>query len=224
MYVSTSATELFLMVAPPWALMRELGIAFDERLMPFMPGSSWAEFRKFSPADAFPASRTQGDGLDSLGSPNFSPNDTRPSGRRMPRREPGRGAPRRDALRLQRAAQPLRHELRHPRASQRVPPELEKEIARLDELWREVSSASAGHSSPAKHSRRSMRFTPVAFRVQTYDLSSRSPHGPTSIGCWRSPRSRAGIPRRSPETWREPAHEEEAKAAGAWLPTFRRVG
>lgn len=38
----------------PWLLMRELKIPFDERLVPFDPGSSFDKFRKFSPTGRVP--------------------------------------------------------------------------------------------------------------------------------------------------------------------------
>ena len=38
----------------PWVLMRELGIAFEERLFPFAPGSNLERFRAFSPTGKVP--------------------------------------------------------------------------------------------------------------------------------------------------------------------------
>ncbi|HQY70835.1 MAG TPA: glutathione S-transferase N-terminal domain-containing protein, partial [Pseudomonadales bacterium] len=38
----------------PWVLMRELRIAFDERLVPFAPGSNFERFRAFSPTGKVP--------------------------------------------------------------------------------------------------------------------------------------------------------------------------
>jgi glutathione S-transferase len=42
----------------PWVLMRELGLAFNERLMPFSTGgigANWDAFRSFSPTGKVPA-------------------------------------------------------------------------------------------------------------------------------------------------------------------------
>src|SRR5277367_1926965 len=38
----------------PWVLMRELGIAFREHLVPFGQESSWQRFRKISPSGKVP--------------------------------------------------------------------------------------------------------------------------------------------------------------------------
>src|SRR5450830_1632876 len=39
----------------PWVLLRELGIAFNEQVVPFAEGSSWDAFRGFSPTGKVPA-------------------------------------------------------------------------------------------------------------------------------------------------------------------------
>src|SRR5258705_10310225 len=44
----------------PWVLMRELAIPFQERLVPFTPGSSWEAFRSFSPTGKVPCLNDQG--------------------------------------------------------------------------------------------------------------------------------------------------------------------
>src|SRR5690348_12987309 len=38
----------------PWILMRELDIPFEEKLVPFAPGSNWGAFRDFSPNGKVP--------------------------------------------------------------------------------------------------------------------------------------------------------------------------
>ena len=44
----------------PWVLMRELGIPFAERLNPFLQGSSWEAFRRFSPNGKVPCLHDRG--------------------------------------------------------------------------------------------------------------------------------------------------------------------
>ena len=34
----------------PWVLLRERGIEYEEKLVPFETGSSWKAFRRFSPS------------------------------------------------------------------------------------------------------------------------------------------------------------------------------
>ena len=43
----------------PWVLLSELGIPFEERLVPFSPGAAltWAAFRQFSPTGKVPCLR-----------------------------------------------------------------------------------------------------------------------------------------------------------------------
>jgi len=38
----------------PWLLMTEIGIPFEERLVPFVDGGSWRKFREFSPTGLVP--------------------------------------------------------------------------------------------------------------------------------------------------------------------------
>src|SRR5688500_63396 len=52
----------------PWVLMRELAIAFSERLVAFESGSNWQMFRSFAPNGKVPCLVDQGTVVwDSLG-------------------------------------------------------------------------------------------------------------------------------------------------------------
>jgi len=211
----------------PWALMRELGIAFDERLTPFNPGSSWTEFRKFSPSGRVPCLV---DGKvtvwDSLGITEFL---AERHASVWPKDATARTWARCAAAEMHSGFSELRNRCAMNCGIRvqlnAVPPELEKEIARLDELWGEGLERFGGPFLAGKaFTAVDAFFTPVAFRVQTYGLKFEERSRAyvnrllalPALGSWYT----AALA----ETWREPAHEEEAKAAGAWVPDFRLVG
>ena len=104
----------------PWVLMRELGIAFREHLLPFGQEASWQSYRKISPSGKVPC-LVDGDIVvwDSLAIAEYLAEEHAAVWPQRGRR-PRLGAQRRcrDALGFQRIAQPLFHELRTTHPSQ----------------------------------------------------------------------------------------------------------
>ena len=79
----------------PWVLMRELDIPFEEHLLPFGQTAAWADFRKISPSGKVPVLVDEDCVVwDSLAIAEYLAERTPASGRPMPRRAPGRAAPR----------------------------------------------------------------------------------------------------------------------------------
>ena len=80
----------------PWLLLRERGIAFDEKLVPFLGGvgANWDEFRAFSPSGKVPCLR-DGDTVvwDSLAITEYVAEPIPACGRPMCGRARGRAAP-----------------------------------------------------------------------------------------------------------------------------------
>jgi len=71
-----------------WVLMRELGIDFDERLVPFVPADQTSPFRAFSPTSRVPCLVEAHSPFGSLHP--LGPSDS-PSLAGAPKNEPGRG-------------------------------------------------------------------------------------------------------------------------------------
>jgi glutathione S-transferase len=213
----------------PWLLMRELGLPFNEHLVPFTDGaagSNWDTFRSFSPTGKVPALIHDGTSLwDSLGIVEYLaerhegvwPSD--PQARAWARcaaaeMHSGFGALRENCtmncgirVRLEQLSDAL-----------------QRDIARLDELWNEGLQRFGGpFLAGANFSAVDAFFAPVAFRVQTYGLKL-------------SPAAQAYVTRlldlpamqhwqtdALAESWREPGHEAEAKAAGTLLQDLRNA-
>jgi glutathione S-transferase len=105
-----------------------------------------------------------------------------------------------------------------------VPPALEKEIARLDELWGEGLERFGGPFLAGKSfTAADAFFAPVAFRVQTYGLKLEERSKAYVQRLLTLPALESWYAGALAEAWREPEHEEEAKAAGTWVADFRRV-
>jgi glutathione S-transferase len=158
----------------PWVLMRELGIAFREHLLPFGQETLWAEFRKISPLGKVPC-LIDGETVvwDSLAIVEY-----------LAERHSGVWPGASDARAWARSAAAEMHsgfgELRN-RCSmscgQRVklyefPPVLEREIARLNALWGEGLRRFGGpYLAGPEFTAVDAFYAPVAFRVQGYGLS-----------------------------------------------------
>lgn len=210
----------------PWALLRELVIPFEERLMPFSPGSSWREFREFSPTGRVPCLV---DGTvtvwDSLGITEYLAERHTTV---WPKDATARAWARCAAAEMHSGFGELRNRCTM-NCGIRVklsgmPPELEKEIARLEEIWGEGLERFGGPYLAGKSfTAVDAFFTPVAFRVQTYGLKLEERSRAYVNRLLALPALESWYAAALAETWREPAHEDEAKAAGSWVADFRLV-
>src|SRR5882672_150369 len=210
----------------PWALLRELGIAFEERLTPFDAGSSWTSFRKFSPTGRVPCLVDGGTTVwDSLAIAEY-----------LAERHESVWPSDKAARTWARCVAAEMHSgfgaLRNTRTMNcgirvrldRMSPDLEREVARLGELWNEGLTRFGGPflAGPAFTAADAF-FAPVAFRVQTYALAldaTSLAYGNRLLALPSLQRWYAGA---LAETWREPGHEEEVKAAGTVLADLRAV-
>lgn len=157
----------------PWVLMRELGIAFREHLLPFGQESAWAGFRKISPVGKVPC-LIDGETVvwDSLAIVEYL-------AERHPNVWPGEPVARAWA----RSAAAEMHsgfgELRN-RCSmscgQRIelyefPPALERDVARINTLWGEGLRRFGGpFLAGSAFTAVDAFYAPVVFRVQGYGL------------------------------------------------------
>lgn len=213
----------------PWVLMRELGLTFNEHIVPFADaatGSNWDTFRSFSPSGKVPALIHDGTVLwDSLGIVEYLaerhsgvwPSD--PQARAWARCAAAEMHSGFGALR-QRCTMNCGLRVRLEQLSEA----LQGEITRLDELWLEGLQRFGGPFLAGAHfSAVDAFFAPVAFRVQTYGLKL-SPAAQAYATRLRDlPAMRQWLADALAETWREPGHEAEAHAAGTLLEDLRSM-
>lgn len=199
----------------PWVLMRELGIAFDEKLAPF--GS---DFATFSPTGRVPCLVDDGVAIwDSLAIVEYLA-ELEP--KVWPADRIARAWARSAAAEMHSGFSQLRN-ICTMNCGLRVridpwPPALLKEIARIDALWHEGLARFGGPflAGPAFTAVDAF-FAPVAFRVRTYAPALSSAAQGYVERLLALPAMREWYEAALAETWRDQAHEDEARAAGAWI-------
>lgn len=209
----------------PWLLMRECGIAFDEKLVPFSAGSNWDLFRNFSPNGKVPC-LVDGDTTvwDSLAIVEYLaethagvwPADVRTRAwARSAAAEMHSGF---GALRSQ---CPMNCGLRvKPNA---ISADLQRDIARLDELWNEGLSRFGGpFLAGTEFTAVDAFFAPVAFRIQTYALQLSGAAAAYASRLLALPAMQAWYTAGLDEPWRETDHEAEILAAGSLIADYRK--
>jgi glutathione S-transferase len=208
----------------PWVLMKVLGIPFEEVQHPFPSGSSFELFRPFSPSGRVPVLH---DGdlkvWDSLAIVEY-----------LAERHPGVWATDPVARAWSRCAAAEMHSsfttLRD-RCTMNVglriklhdmPAALQKDIDRVAELWNEGITRFggpflAGNAFTAVDA----LYAPVVFRAQTYGILSDPVSAEYSKLMLALPAMQDWYQAGLKETWREPNHEDEARATGTWTADLR---
>ena len=209
----------------PWVLMRALGIAFEDRIEPFLAPENYDAFRLFSPTGQVPVlidgERTV---WDSLGIALY-----------LAERHDGVWPSDGDARAWAVCAAAEMHggfaALRNERTMNvgvRVDPvrgsdALDRNVARITELWAEGLDRFGGPwLAGADFTAVDAFFAPVAFRVRTYGIDV----GPQGLA-WveriiAHPAMREWEDAALAETWREAGHEAELAASGSITADFRR--
>ncbi|HEX2525970.1 MAG TPA: glutathione S-transferase family protein [Geminicoccus sp.] len=209
----------------PWVLMTTLGIPFEERQVPFGRGSNWDSFRAFSPSGTVPTLRDSDNVVwDSVGiaeylaerHPGVWPGD--PAARAWARCA---AAEMHSSFGTLRSRCPMscgtRVELTE------IPPELERDVARIDEIWNQGlgrfgGSFLAGSDFTAVDA----FFAPVAFRIQGYGLKLGDVASAYATKLLELPAMKQWYEAALAEAWREPGHEEEIAATGRLVLDLRR--
>lgn len=208
----------------PWVLMRQLELPFREQLVPLPDGSPWDAFRKASPSGRLPCLR-DGDTVvwDTLGITEY-----------LAERHPGvwpadpraRTWARCAAAEMHAGFTTLRERctmscgLRIRLGD--IPPLLQRDLARLGELWNEGLARFGGPFLAGKElTAVDAFFAPVAFRAQTYSLPFDDTGAAYVARLLALPAMRSWYTDALAETRREPGHEAEAEAAGVWLEDLR---
>lgn len=208
----------------PWVLMTALGIAFEERLQVFREGSNWEPFRQFSPVGLVPCLH---DGAtvvwDSLAIVEY-----------LAERHPGVWPTDSAARTFARCAAAEMHAgfavLRNICTMNcglrirlhEIPPALQSNLDRIGELWNEGLQRFGGpFLAGSDFTAVDAFYAPVAFRAQTYDLTFGGAASGYASRLLALPAMRSWYDAALTETWREQAHEVEAREAGTILKDYR---
>jgi glutathione S-transferase len=208
----------------PWALLRQLQIPFDEQLAPFTGSSSWDTFRKFSPTGRVPC-LVDGDITvwDSLAITEYLAE--RHSGV-WPTAPQARAWARCAAAEMHSGFAMLRNQCSMNCAVRvrlhAIGPALQRDIDRLDELWRESLQRFGGpFLGGGAFSAVDAFFAPVAFRMQTYSLPLSPIAAAYAVRLLELPSLRTWYRDALTEAWRDEEHEAEMRQHGAVLQDLR---
>jgi glutathione S-transferase len=201
----------------PWVLMRELNIPFHEELRPFSDGSNWDAFRTFSPSGKVPCLVDGQTAVwDSLAIIEYLAEEH--SGV-WPQAPAARAWARSAAAEMHSGFGVLRDRctmncgLRV--RLREMPAALHKDIARIDELWREGLDRFGGpFLAGSAFTAVDAFFAPVAFRVQTYKLDLSEPAHVYASRLLQLPSMKSWYEDALVEPWREVGHEEEVRQTG----------
>lgn len=210
----------------PWLLMRELQIPFSEHQVLFDEGGSWDKFRSFAPNGLVPclidADITVWDSLAIVEYLAESHPQVWPEGRAArawarcaaTEMHSGFGALR-DVCSMNCG---VRVQLRE------ITPALQKDIARVDELWNEGLQRFGGpFLAGEKFTAVDAFFAPVAIRAKNYHLSLSSPASDYRDRLLALASMQDWVAAALQEPWREAGHERDLVRAGDIVEDLRAV-
>jgi glutathione S-transferase len=209
----------------PWVLMQQLGIPFEEHLVPFSEVSNRDTFRKFAANGKVPCLHVNGHSIwDSLAIIEFLAESHDGV---WPADQWARAWARSASAEMHSGFGALREHCTMNcgiRVKQRqLHPSVQSDIERIDELWADGLTRFGGQFLAGdKFSAVDAMFAPVAFRIQTYGLALSEKSAAYATRLLQLPSLQAWYQDAINETWRESAHEQEAKATGIWTADFRR--
>lgn len=208
----------------PWVLMKSLGIAFEDRIEPFIKPSNWAEFRAFSPTGQVPVLLDGERAVwDSLGIAIYLAE--RHDGV-WPADEAARAFAQCAACEMHGGFAALRNHCTM-NVGVRVEPKspsaaLERDVARIREIFEGGLARFGGPwlAGPVFTALDAF-FAPVAFRIRTYGLDVG--RGQAWVdGVLAHPAMQDWEAQALAEEWREESHEAELAAAGRITADYRR--
>ena len=209
----------------PWVLMRELGIAFKETLVPFGSTDNYQAFRDFSPTGKVPCLHDGQEVVwDSLAIAEY-----------LAERHPGvwpkdsaarvfarcAAAEMHSAFAALRSSCSMNCGLRV--ALRDSGDALAKDVARINELWNQGLTRFGGpFLAGASFTAVDAFFAPVAFRAQSYGLALEGPAAAYAARLLALPSMQAWYADALAEPWREVAHEAEVAASGDIVADLRK--
>lgn len=208
----------------PWVLMRTLDIPFIEKIHPLDGGGSWESYRKFSPNGRVPCLQDGEQTVwDSLAIVEYLA-DTYPQV--WPANKSARAWARSASAEMHSGFQTLRTSCGmscgHRIQIEKISPALQKDIARINELWSEgLTKFGGAYLAGEKFTAVDAFFAPVAFRFQTYGLQLTGAANDYLARILTLPAMQEWYASGLAETWREPEHEQEILAAGKLLADLR---
>jgi glutathione S-transferase len=208
----------------PWVLLSELGIPFEERLEPFMQGSSYTAFRKFSPSGKVPC-LLDGDIVvwDSLAISEYVAEKERSV---WPTDTSARAWARSAAAEMHSGFGNLREQCGMNCGVRvrlnRVGPDLQRDLDRLSELWNDGLRRFGGPFLAGKSfTAVDAFFCPVVFRIQTYGLKLDDASSAYATRLRELPSMRSWYEAALRETFRDEAHDEDTRRYGTWVEDLR---
>lgn len=210
----------------PWVLLKTLDIAFEERFVPFLQGSSREAFRKFSPTGLVPC-LVDGDRTvwESLAIVEYIAED---HSQVWPADRSARAWARSAAAEMHSGFSALRTvcgmnvgvrvRLHEQGAA------LKADLDRLDELWAEGLDRFGGpFLAGSNFTAVDAFFCPVAFRIQTYDLKLSEPALSYADRLLTLPAMQDWYAAGLAETLRDKPHDAEIVQVGALTEDLRAV-
>ncbi len=208
----------------PWILLRQLSIPFEECLVPFGSHAGASSFIGFSPTGRVPCLVDGGLTVwDSLAITEYI-------AEAWPQVWPEDKAARAWARSASAEMHSGFHRIRDQctmncgirvRLEGDLAP-LASEWKRIDDLWNEGLNRFGGpHLAGHRFTGVDAFFAPLAFRVQTYSPRLSEPARDYVTRLLALPHMQDWYAAAVAETWRDEAHEAEARAAGPWLRDFR---
>jgi glutathione S-transferase len=201
----------------PWVLMSELGIPFEEKLVPFGHGSNWNAFRHFSPSGRVPCLH-DGDAVvwDSLAIAEYLA-ERHPAV--WPSDRAARAWARSAAAEMHSGFSALRNQCGMVCGIRvrlhDMGPALKADIDRIGELWLEGLDRFGGpFLAGSAFTAVDAFFAPVAFRVQTYGLVLSAPAAEYAQRLLGTPSMRRWYDAALKESWRDEEHEQEVMRYG----------
>ena len=204
--------------------MRALDIPFEERLIPFEPGSNWEAFRAFSPSGTVPALVTsQCTVWDSLAIIEYLAEQSKSV---WPQDQQTRTWARCAAAEMHSGFSALREVCSMSCGLRiklhQISPALRKNITRIDELWSEGLNRFGGpFLGGSTFSAVDAFYAPVVFRVQTYGLTLSSKAQAYVQHMLKFPAMQSWYEQALQETWRDASHDESCLVYGEVVEDLR---
>ncbi len=208
----------------PWVLLKQLGIPFEERLVPFGSAGGVSPFAGFSPSGRVPCLVDGGSTIwDSLAITEYLA-ESHPQV--WPQDKATRAWARCVAAEMHSGFSNIRNTCTM-NCGIRVrlhawPPALLAEWQRLDALWCEGLQRFGGpFLAGPQFTAADAFFAPVAFRAQTYSPPLSNEAAAYLQRLRQLPPMADWVASALRETWRDAEHEQEARAVGDWLEDLR---
>lgn len=209
----------------PWVLMRTLNIPFTEHIHPLSTsGSSYDSYRTFSPNGRVPCLQDGEQAVwDSLAIVEYLA-ETYPQV--WPTDKAARAWARSASAEMHSGFQALRNtcgmSCGHRIEMKEISPALQKDIARINELWNQGLADFGGTFLTGDNfTAVDAFFAPVVFRFQTYGLPLTGAAKDYCARVLAMPAMQEWYASGIAETWREPDHEQEILAAGKLIADLR---